>query len=676
MKLDNTFSHLDVNITKTADFLTIENSGIKRILDISQAMPRTISLINKKSGKGIANGDKTDTDFSFIGFNMPAGQETVDFSLESIDAKVQRESIFDSEHIELKLLIIDKVQQLVFRRTYIIYPEIPTISSKTSIRCLTSPRIYWNRRADFNQHFPIEKLESRADSICLNPEFAAVEAVEFVGRTDVTDEQVIRKSDLANSFNGNLLFCKDDEGDGLFILQEAPPSNERRDYETYDFRISGQHVYSCGWGIEPDEAGPDELWSYRHTIGLFSNDGTSGTANLKRYLKARFPVDINKNCTVMVNPWGCGQFPKLVNEQFLKDELKAAAKINATHYQIDDSWQKGQALSELAINNRLGDCEFWSINKDLLPNGFEPLIKQAEQVGIQAELWVAPSANQHYRDWHEFADILYEYHLKYGFSIFKIDFVQTRTKEAEDNLEKMLRYLREKSHGKIFFNLDTTNGQRPGYFMFLEYGNIFLENRYVCHNWGVGYHPEKTLNNLWNLANYMRPQSLQIEFTDPGIINYEFFQAKGMTFPDVYDPEYWAGIAMFANPLVWLAPSRLDPKFAEIFKQVISLHRKYAEEIFTGEIYSIGTEPDGSTFTGFQSHNDETGTGLFILYRELKAPEKAEIELKLLDVNTEYQIFRLSLEEEINIQSFVGNKFNLTLTRPGSWQLFRYIKNE
>jgi hypothetical protein len=262
--------------------------------------------------------------------------------------------------------------------------------------------------------------------------------------------------------------------------------------------------------------------------------------------------------------------------------------------------------------------------------------------------------------------------VKYDFRIFKIDFIQTRTKEAEDNLEKMLKHLREKSEGRIYFNLDTTNGQRPGYFMFLEYGNIFLENRYVCHKWGVGYHPEHTLNNLWNLATYMRPQSLQIEIPDPGIINYEFYKEKGISSPDVYDPEYWAGIAMFANPLLWLAPSRLAPDFQEIYAKVISLHREYAAEIFSGEIYSIGAEPDGASITGLQSHNDQTESGLFIVYRELNAPETADLELKLLNGDRKYQINKIGYDGETEWKIKQGGKLLIKVEQPGSWKLFRY----
>jgi len=671
MILNKRFSYSDICVTLDKNYLTVENSCLKRVFDLALSIPRTTSLINKSLKKELIANESTCGDFSFIGFNMPHHSKKTEYSLQNIEIFIHKSSIFDSEHIEIKCSIQEKVQQLFFSRCYLIYSDLPVVSTKTSISAKTSPNVYWNKRENFNNRYEIETLESVSDRLCVKEIFQPKKAIEFRGRTDYFDDLVIEHDIASDKVNGNILFCSNNEGQGLIILQEAPPSNERRDFEPYDFRINGKEILSCGWGIEPQEVCTTELTSYRNTLILFGEDSTSGTSELKRYFKVRFPVDIKKNCTVMVNPWGGTNFLKRVNEQFIKDELSAAADLNATHYQIDDGWEKGD-LAELATNNRYCDKEFWTINPELFPNDFEPVISHANQVGIRVELWTAPSSNQHYNDWQEFGDILLQYHNRYGINFFKLDNIKTRTKKAEDNLEKLLRYLREKSNGNIYFNLDTTNGQRPGYFLFLEYGNVFLENRYINHDGPVGYHPEKTLNNLWKLSQYMRPQSLQIEFPDPGLIDHDYYSARGLSAPDVYSPEYWAGITLFANPLAWLAPSVLKNEHLQIYKKVISLHRKYSEEIFQGEIFPIGDEPNGSNICGFQSHNDKTGEGLFIVYREINAPNTAEVELKLLNLEKKFQIFELSLEGESEFSLLSKNKIKILFQNPGSWKLFRY----
>lgn len=670
---DRVFIYKDVRVSLDEDLLTIENSALRRELDLGQCVPRTISLTSVGSDTEYADYDKNAGDFSFIGINLPGNlPDGVDCELGDIKVSVEPAGLYDGEHVEISLTVVEKVQQVRFVRVYYIYPELPVIASRTSIHSGVTPNVFWSWRDMLgnNPDVPKSFLESCGDSLELAEGFAPVKAVEFHGRTDYSNEQVI-EHDLtggAESVNGNLLFC-DNGGSGLFFLQEAPPSRERRDYEKYDFRFDGRNVLSCCWGIAPGEIGHglDELWSYRHVIGLY-DDLSQSEMQVKKYLKRRFPLNPDKDYSITVNPWGCGNFPQSVNEQFLLDEVKACKMVGATHYQIDDGWQAGRALQELILKNRCVDESFWTVARKLLPDGFDNIVREAEKNDIELALWVAPSFNKEYRDWEYFADMLYGYYQRFGFRMFKLDAIKCRTREAEMNLEKMVHSLRERSNGDITFNFDTTNGQRPGYFMFLQYGNIFLENRYVCHKWGVGYHPESVLNNLWRIAKYIRPQVLQIEIPDHNAINYEFYENKGMTPPDVYAPEYWAGIALFANPLIWLAPSRLKPETAAAYKKIIDLHEQYRKAIFAGEIFAAGAEPDGRSVTGFHSHNDELKSGFIIVYRELEAPSRAE--WRLAHVPEQVNIRKLYGTGEI--KALTDGKLQIDMPAAGSFALFEY----
>ena len=171
------------------------------------------------------------------------------------------------------------------------------------------------------------------------------------------------------------------------------------------------------------------------------------------------------------------------------------------------------------------------------------------------------------------------FYKKYGFTNFKIDGVLIRSKKAEDNLRRLLEFVRDATDGKVYFNLDTTNGQRPGYWMFLEYGNIFLENRYCCFHYDcpVDYHPERTLRNLWDLSKYLTPSDLQIEIPSPDDIDPTVYENYPGTRPDVYPLEYWAAIALFANPLIWTAPSKISADSRRVLKKMNDLHKKYRE---------------------------------------------------------------------------------------------------
>jgi hypothetical protein len=118
---------------------------------------------------------------------------------------------------------------------------------------------------------------------------------------------------------------------------------------------------------------------YRHALILF-HDVAERDSAIKFYLKKRFPVNLEKNHSIMVNPWGCGRFPKLVSEDFLVEEIKACPELGATHYQIDDSWQQGGSLSEIIIKNRAVDAQFWKV-ADKLHGNFDRLVEVAKSSG-------------------------------------------------------------------------------------------------------------------------------------------------------------------------------------------------------------------------------------------------------------------------------------------------------
>jgi hypothetical protein len=670
---DYVFSYKDITVGLSDNKLTIENSTIARVLDLKLSIPGTVSLKDKRSGAEMA-ARRHGIDFSFAGMNMPLQNKETEYSLKKVIATAVESTIFDSEHVCVELIIHENIQQLSFTRQYYIYPDMPFISSRTGIRSKVMPLLYWTRRGDLYKrdlsrvNSP-ERLENCADGVLLAGNLHPTKAVEFAGRTDLTNEHVFENNNPVGMFKGNLLFCENPDGGGLLFMQEAPPSSERRDFEEYDFRVDDKNaVYSCCWGINPHEVSADhELFSYRHTIMLYQPGDSIPL--LKKYLRVRFPQNSEKDYTVTVNPWGGGGFSSLISENFLIDEIKATAALGATHYQVDDGWQKGRALGEMIVNNRHMTKDFWDFSHEHLPNGFDHVVAIAKDVNVELALWMAPSCNCEYRDWREFADIVYDYYIRYNIRMFKIDAVLIRTKEAEDNLEKMVRHLRERSNGEIFFNFDTTSGQRPGYLMFLEYGNIFLENRYL--HAGVGYHPETTLRCMWRLTKYIRPQTLQIEVANFKGISREFYEEKGCIQPDVYPAEYWAAIPLFANPLVWLTPSKLAPELVKIYRKLIELHLEYRDRIFAGEIYAIGHEPDGTSICGFQSHDMNSNHGFFVFYRENNAAEDAKIRTAVA-LPEEMEITRIAGNTDSSIECISSNELKVKMSNNCSFVFYSY----
>jgi hypothetical protein len=621
-KMKTLFRHKDIEILSDDTQLIINNNRISRKLDLSLGAPKTISL-SDASGREFASRQKKTADLAFVGMHAAHSTERVKWHITDISAQLVQQSYKDSEHVKVLISMEEPFSETKYFREYLIYPNFPAISVQNSISLQVQPLAYWTNRGEMNKkRYFTNQRESIADSICCAENYQPELAVLFRGRTDETNELVVETPVLEQEFVcGNLLFCNGKDGSGFLFLQEAPPSEERRDLESYDFHITGKQIDSCCWGIHPAEAcRGSQFTGYRHDLIVYSSSEEQKTL-LKQFIRLRYP---EKSMTIMVNPWGCGKFREYISEEFLLEEMKASGKIGADFYQIDDEWQTGKSLANLQNYNRRVREDFWTISQERLYGSFNKVISAAKKAGVKPALWFAPSMNCEYEDWKYQAEMLLDFYRKYGFTNFKIDGMLIRTKKAEDNLRLLLEYVREKSDGKVYFNLDTTNGQRQGYWFFLEYGNIFLENRYcyIYFNAEYSYHPEKTLRNLWDLSKYLDPADLQIEIPCPDDIQHETYKDFLEKCPDSYSLEYWAAIALFANPLIWTAPSKIKESSQNILRKISSLHHRYRDQLIQCEIYPIGSRPDGSSVTGFLAINKKMKKSFLLLFRELQSQDE------------------------------------------------------
>ena len=622
------FTYKDISVEQRPDRLIISNSKITRELDIANGYPRTVALAGA-NGRALAAESET-IDFNFMGYNMP-GRSDVVYEITNIECCAVEPTLFEGGHVRVCMDIFEPRGQLKFRREYIIYPEVAAIAVETSIVSPVEPNVYWTYRSQ------LRCVENRAtngphynamDAITPAEDVTRFDAVEFLGRTDNCDVQVYEHPDVKANANGNILYCSNSDGSGFAFLQEAPPSVERRDLEEFDFHFGDdRRIASCCWGVSPHEVEPGKSYrGYRHIILVF-NTPREREEIIFNYLKARYP-DSSRKHAVMVNPWGCGGFPSRVSEEFLVSEVKATAKLGAECYQIDDGWQRGNGLWDLLGSNFALGNEFWEISTTRLKGTFAPMRAAADKVGVELALWTAPFFNVGYRDSVPFGDMILKYHREWGFNFIKVDSMVLRDYAAEQRLTSMFRRIREESNGEIFINLDVTNGQRGGFFYLLEYGNLFLQNRYVSLDIGIGYHPEKTLNSLWRLARYTRAQYLQIEIPYHAKVNEDFY-TKNMAqrpSPSSYPQRYWAAIALFADPLLWFAPSDVVEPYASELREVMELHKKYRDKIFAGDTFPVGQEPNGKAVTGLWSRRDDGG--MLVVYRELGS-ENGEIALEL-----------------------------------------------
>jgi hypothetical protein len=201
----------------------------------------------------------------------------------------------------------------------------------------------------------------------------------------------------------------------------------------------------------------------------------------------------------------------------------------------------------------------------------------------------------------------------------KIDGQKMPNKLAETRTRKMYEKVMRETDENMFFNLDITAGVRGGYFVFTEYGNLFLENRYT--EWG-NYYPYKTLRNLWMLSKYIPAEKLLIEFPNKWK-NQDKYSENDSFAPANYSFDYLFATTMAAQPLAWMDVADL-PSEALATQKLIKKYRSVQHDFHKGVILPIGEEPSGKSWTGFQSING--GEGYLLIFREQASNDTENIE--------------------------------------------------
>ena len=614
------YEYKDIFVKWEQEKLLLGNSCIQREIDWTLGMPSTVSL--KFGGKNLVSNKDNSIDFELAGFTSRHTQ-VVPCDYKAKEPKVEPLSPEDGDGIKVTVTTIESIRHLEIEYSYILYPELPVIAVEFQMQSAVLPLFCWTRRSgeEFSRRIDYVPQHNVVERLCW-PEFKVTKSIEFQMRTDLNDQPVLEHPyGGEEGLLGNVLLAQDQSGQSLFYLQEAPPSQERRSWEKYDFSVSDACIASIDCGINPEDIIPHRRLASQRLVLGFAKDGDVSCL-IRRYLWTRRPVSRKIAGAITVNPWGCGKFTKLVSEEFLHNEVRAASQLCADFYQIDDGYEQG-GLLVMMIYNRPLDRHFWEIKKERFPEGFAPLVKTANDAGTELALWFAPSSNQAYFDWRESAEIMLDFHRKYGICCFKLDAVNLQSYAAEENFLKLLRFVHQESGGRIVVNLDVTNGTRGGLYRFAEFGTIFLENRYVCHKWPRHlYHPGHTLSNLWHLAHWCNVQFLQIEIASPDDCVPDNYRERGLDLPTDYPVEYWIMVAAMASPLLWFAPSSLTPDTARRMQNVMRQICKYREQWREEDIVPIGNAPDGRQICGFAA-----GNKFLLVFRELAAPESARLPL-------------------------------------------------
>ncbi len=441
----------------------------------------------------------------------------------------------------------------------------------------------------------------------------------------VQEERFIPYNHL-NRYVGNLLFLQElHSGAGMFLLKECPCSDVQLAPSGADFIVSRVEVTVGGVGLDPEDLDPQE-WrrGYGVTIGLGESEEELHLA-LHEHYRRRRPRRPERDDMVLVNTWGDRGQDAHLGEEFAFRELEACARLGASHLQLDDGWQTGLTSNSAFENGSLEGIwkdrtDYWAVHPGRFPRGLAPLLARAHELGIEVGLWFNPSKDDDNAHWADDADTLLRLHREYGIRTFKIDGVSVPNAPADRNFRALLDRVREGSNGEVVFNLDVTAGRRWGYVMGLEYGLLFLENRYT--DW-QNYYPCWTLRNLWQLSRYVPAQSLQIEFLNPRR-NLAKYAPDDPLRPEAVPLSYSFALTMMAQPLGWFEAQHLGDGIEEL-APLIHTYRQHMADLHAGTILPIGEEPSGVGWAGFQSRQE--GRGYLLILREWNDRSSARLKL-------------------------------------------------
>lgn len=534
----------------------------------------------------------------------------------------------------LKTTVEFSLGDLSVRRVYRIYADTPAIACDTYLKGSVE-QIPGGKAVNAADRKNIESTED------MHAQLAATVLDQFnpggfhwqtriVEFQDVTDwnNNLVFETDIIpyrkNNYRGNLLFARNSEnGNGFFFLKEAPASAVQPAYGGYDFTTEFGHFTVTGLGMTEKDLQKDEwLKAYGCVLGVCPGNELDQLKALRSYQKNIRKLLPGRDEMVMMNTWGDRSQDTKVNEQFCLAEVRKAAHLGVTHFQIDDGWQVGKspnsAVAKGSFKNIWDNPDYWKPDPEKYPHGLHPIVKLGRELGVEICLWFNPSVQHDYADWEKDAQALVDLYDEYGIRTFKIDGLAIPNKRAEANLRRLFDRVLEKTGDKVVFNLDATAGRRGGYHLFNEYGNIFLENRYT--DW-QNYYPYWTLRNLWMLSKYVPAEKLQIEFLNKWR-NTEKYAGDPFA-PANYSFEYLFATTMAGQPLAWMEASGLPEEALGIGAQ-IERYKQIQHDFHSGVILPIGDEPSGRSWAGFQSVNGERG--YLIFFREQTPDRKAAVE--------------------------------------------------
>jgi len=444
------------------------------------------------------------------------------------------------------------------------------------------------------------------------------------------------------------------ETEGMGLVKESHLVVNKPGINTGYFKCTKTGVESTGWGLALANVSRDYFspcWAGWRICWEGGEDEKQ--LAIKMFDRLRYPIT-EEDVVLVTNVWGGGKSTASAKEENIIKEIKSCAGLGIDVVQIDAGWEEEK--------KPVDGCQ---ISKNAYPNGFDKIMKLAEEKNVKMGIWNrAESVNEHNDKLNTLSD--------YGFLYYKIDIGTWSTYEMLQELTNHARELAVHSQHKAKINWDVTHkGLRVGYLYNREYGNLFLQNRRLAmegrNNKGSAYVPRRILKDEWTGADYLNLNQIMFNVQATEFVEVEYSNAR------LYGDVYSFAIAMMSAPLFFTETWRYSPEDREALKQMISIYKKVREDLYQGYVFSLGEKPDDTSWTGFQNYHPDKDYGYLTIFREINNTEQTKsIQLRFLK-NLELELEDLVSGEKSKISVDENGYVEFGDIMPASFRFYKYI---
>jgi hypothetical protein len=549
------------------------------------------------------------------------------------------------------------------------YPDAPGIWTRLSLR-LTEP-------VD-KMRLPGADVGSFAESYFLDTRSYARTAIGYYNDTqhrNHDDLTLLREECLPDFAKRQVIdwanmLCLEAEGAGLAVVKESHKCVNQPGVDTGAFIIKPDELWVSGLGLKSNNyagghwlrPGAEFRPCWAHWTILYTGGPLERQRAIKAFDRRRFPFIPQRDEKILENTWGTrgsweGGAPLAAESHNVMREIASCADLGIDVVQIDHGWA-------LDHNNSTATAP-WSLCPEKYPDGWEPVVRCAREHGIELGLWFS---------WQAPVAKMIEHYRAAGLRRFKIDFINIQSRDDLDTINAKVDELIAGTDPLVGINWDATEEfARIGYFYGREHGNVFLENRengpdgaiYMNH---IRYIPRLCLRDFWELAHYMNLNQIQLNLQDPDRVERDVSNAWR------HRMDYLFATTMMGVPLFFFETQLLsEPRRAEV-KPLIATYKQHRDALHAGTVYPLGAEPDGRSWTGFQSVERDSRSGYLTLFREIDNPEPSQsIALHFLGAAQSLRLTNLMTGATTTAPVAPGGLVAFRIPQPGDYRFLRYV---